>query len=97
MLVSTPKGAVDQGVFLVSFVGQVLQYPFPHSARRPPAEPGRDGFPGPQTLGQIPPRNAGPVTVQHGFAKEPVILGRHPHLAFPARQQTFDPIPLVIP
>jgi len=47
-------------------------------------------------LGQVAPGNAGAVTVEHRLHEQPVVLGRHPDVAFTARQQVLDPIPLVV-
>ena len=94
---STHNRAVDHGVFVVGLLRQVLKHLLPDPARRPAAEPGMDRFPETKALGQVPPRNAGPVAVQHGFDKQSVVFRGHPDLAFAARQQALDPLPLLIP
>jgi hypothetical protein len=36
-----------------------------------------------KAFGQVPPRDAGPITVDHRFYKQPIVLGRYP--ACPSR------------
>src|SRR5712671_4049569 len=48
-------------------------------------------------IGSPPPRDAGPITVDHRFYKQPIVLGRYPHMPFPSGQNILDPVPLIVP
>ena len=49
-----------------------------------------------ETFGQVAPRNAGPVAIQHRFDEQPVVTCSHADMALTSGQQGFDPFPLII-
>jgi hypothetical protein len=49
-----------------------------------------------ETLRQITPRDARPISVENRFHKKAVILGRDTHMAGPTGQQVLDTIPLIV-
>jgi hypothetical protein len=48
-------------------------------------------------FGQVPPREAGPITVDHRFNKQPIVLGRYPDMPFTSGQNILYPVPLIVP
>src|SRR6185295_97998 len=68
----------------------------PDPALRPPAEPCMDRLRVAKPLGQVPPRNAGPITIQHGLHEQPVVLRGHADMALPPWQKVVDAVPLVV-
>src|ERR1700686_5105896 len=49
-------------------------------------------------FGQVPLRDdAGPIAVNHGFDKQPIVLGCYPHMPFTSGQNILDPVPLIVP
>ena len=93
---SAHKGAVDHRVLVVRGVGQVLKSLLPAAARRPAAKPGMDRLPETKALGQVPPRNAGPITIKHGLHEQPVVLRSHTDIALPPWQKILNAVPLVV-
>ena len=51
----------------------------------------------PKRSGKIPPGDAGPITVNHRLYKQPIVLGRYPHMPFTSGQNILDPVPLIVP
>jgi hypothetical protein len=49
-----------------------------------------------EALGQIPPRDAGAKPEENGFDEQTIVRRGAADMAFPARQNIFDPIPLVV-
>src|SRR4051794_26836924 len=96
VLMSAHDGGVDHRVFVVRVVRQVFENLLPNPALRPSAGPRVDRFRIAKPLGQVPPRNAGPVTVQHGLHKQLVVLRRHTDIALPPWQKILDAVPLVV-
>ena len=47
-----------------------------------------------KSLGQVPPRDTRAIAVKNGFHEQAIVFGRYTHMAFTARQQTFDPLPI---
>ena len=45
---------------------------------------------------QVPPRNAGPITMGNRFHEQPVVPGRSSDVALTSRQNIFDPVPLIV-
>ena len=45
---------------------------------------------------QVPPRDAGPITVDHRLYKQPIVLGRYPNMPFTSGQNILDPVPLIV-
>src|ERR1700687_4639900 len=41
--------------------------------------------------------DAGPITVDHRLYKQPIVLGRYPHMPFTSGQNILDPVPLIVP
>src|SRR3712207_5789927 len=90
------NGAVDQRLLVVGLIRQMVEDPLPHAAPGPAAEPGVDLLTVAEPLWQIPPGNAGAVSIEHGLDKQPVVLGRHPDMLLATGQEVLDPFPLVI-
>jgi hypothetical protein len=49
-----------------------------------------------KAFGQISPRNAGAITVQNRFYKQPIVFGGYADMAFAARQKVLYTLPLVV-
>jgi len=75
---------------------QQLENALENSALRPPIEALIDNLPVAETLGQIAPRDASPVSVQDGLDEQPIVGRRASYMAFPAGQKILDPVPLVV-
>jgi len=87
VLVSADNGGIDHHVFVVVIARQAL---------RPPTEALVDDFPITETLGEIPPRNAGSISVENRFHEQSIICRRASDMAFPAGKKILDPVPLVV-
>ena len=42
-------------------------------------------------------RIADMITIENSFDKQPIVPGRHSHIAFTAGQNILDPVPLIVP
>jgi hypothetical protein len=96
VLVSAYDGGVDHHVFVVVVAGQQLENALENPALRPSAKALMDDLPIPEALGQIAPRDAGSISVQDSFDKQPIVRRSASHMAFPAGQKILDPVPLVV-
>ena len=96
MLMSAHDGGVNHHVFVVVIAGQQLENPLENAALGPSVEALIDDLPVAKALGQIAPRNAGAKPEENGFDEQPIVRRRAAHMAFAARQNVFDPIPLVV-
>jgi hypothetical protein len=63
MLMRPHDGAVQQGVFVVGIIRQLLEYILPYARFSPATEPGVNGFPRTKTRRPIAPRYFRAVTV----------------------------------
>ena len=43
-----------------------------------------------KAFGQVPPREAGPITVDHRFNKQPIVLGRYPDMPLTSGEDTLS-------
>src|SRR3974390_291056 len=96
MLVSAHDGGVNHHVFVVVIAGQKLENPLENAALGPSVEALIDNLPVAKALGQIAPRDAGAKPEENGLDEQAVVRRRAAHMAFTARQNVFDPIPLVV-
>jgi hypothetical protein len=82
---------------MYSFViaGQKLENPLKNAALGPSVEALIDDLPV-KAFEQIAPREAGAKPEQNGFDEQTIVRRRTAHMAFGARQNVFDPIPLVV-
>ncbi len=96
MLVSAHDGGVDHHVLVVVIAGQELENTLENAALGPSVEALINDLPVAKAPGQIAPGDAGAKPEQHGFDEQAVVRRRAAHMAFPARQNVFDPIPLVV-
>jgi hypothetical protein len=96
MLVSAHDRGVDHPVFVVVIARQQSENAVKNSALRPPAEALVDDLPIAETLWKIPPRDAGPKSIQNRFDEQSVVGRRASHVAFAAGKKILDPIPLVV-
>ena len=67
MLMRADNGGIDHHVFVVVIARQHLENSLENPALRPPTEALVDDFPITETLGEIPPRNAGSISVENRF------------------------------
>ena len=89
-------------------VASIIMYSLSRSLAKPPPTPPKtpllaylvqaliDDLPVAKALGQIAPRDAGAKPEQNGFDEQAIVRRRAAHMAFTARQNVFDPIPLVV-
>ena len=96
MLVSAHDGGVNHHVLVVVIAGQEPENPLENAALGPSVEALIDDLPVAKALGQIAPRDAGAKPEQNGFDEQPIVRRRAANMAFTARQNVFDPIPLVV-
>jgi len=96
VLVGAHDGGVDHHVLVVVITRQHLENALENPALRPPAEALVDDLPVPETLWQVTPRNAGPISVEDGVNEQAIVRRRAADMAFAAGQKILDPIPLVV-
>src|SRR5258707_10918845 len=96
MLVSAHDGGVNHHVLVVVIAGQEPENPLENTALGPSVEALIDDLPVAKALGQIAPRDAGSKPEQNGFDEQAVVRPPTAPIAFSARQNVFDPIPLVV-
>jgi transposase len=75
-LVRSHDGAVNHGVFVVRVLRQELQYPLPHATPAPATVAGVHHPEITKTLGQVAPRNACAVAVEHRIHEQPAVACR---------------------
>ena len=46
---------------------------------------------------QVPPGNARAITIENGFYKQPIVLGRGANMTLTSRKKILDPVPLIVP
>src|SRR5260370_2481046 len=88
---------VDHGVLIIRIARQHLKQLLPHAALGPAREARMYLDRVAKAFGQVPPRNARPITVDHRLYKQPIVLGRYPHMPLTSGQNILDPVPLVVP
>ena len=96
MLVSAHDSGVNHHVLVVVVTGQKPENPLENAALGPSVEALIDDLPVAKALGQIAPRNAGAKPEENGFNEQAIVRRRAAHMAFTARQNILDPIPLVV-
>ena len=96
MLVSAHDSGVNHHVLVVVVAGQKPENPLENAALGPSVEALIDDLPVAKALGQIAPRNAGAKPEENGFDEQAIVRRRAAHMAFTARQNILDPIPLVV-
>jgi hypothetical protein len=96
MLVSAHDSGVNHHVLVVVVAGQKPENPLENAALGPSVEALIDDLPVAKALGQIAPRNAGAKPEQNGFDEQAIVRRRAANMAFTARQNILDPIPLVV-
>lgn len=96
VLVGADHRRVNQSVFVVAILREMLENPLLYAALAPSHVPRVDDAEIAETLGHIAPWNTGPVAVQNRLYKQTIVFGRHAYRIFPARQQTLDPLPLIV-
>jgi len=75
---------------------QQLENALKNPTLRPPVIALVDNFPIAETGRQITPRDASTISEQNRVDEQPIISRRAADMAFTARQQILDPIPLII-
>jgi hypothetical protein len=96
MLMRAHNRGVDHHVFVVVIARQQLENTLENPTLRPPTEALVDDLPIAEALWKVSPRNAGAISVQDGFHKQPIIRRRAANVAFAAGQKILDPIPLIV-
>ena len=96
MLLSPHDGAVDHRVFVVGVGREMLEYPLPHTAFGPTAEPPVYLDAVAELLRYVAPRHTRPVTIEHGVDEQSIVCRGYPDRAVAPRQDAFDPFPLVV-
>src|SRR5436190_9059461 len=89
--------AVDHGVLIISFARQHLKQLLPHPTLGPAREARMYLDRIAKAFRQVPPRDAGPITVNHRLHKQPIVLGCYPDMPFTSGQNILDPVPLIVP
>jgi len=96
MLVSAYDGGVDHHVFVIVIARQQLENALENSAIRPSTKALMDNLPISEALGQIAPRDAGPIAVQNSLDEQPIVRRSAAYMAFATGQKILDPVPLVV-
>ena len=96
VLVSSNNGGIDHHVFVVVIARQQLENTLENTALRPPIEALVGDFPISETLRKITLWNAGSISVQNCFDKQPIIRRSAANMAFAAGQKILDPLPLIV-
>jgi hypothetical protein len=96
MLMRAHDGGIDHHVLVIVIARQQLENTLENPTLRPTAKALIDDLPIAKTLGEITPGNPGSISIENRFNEQPIIRRRAPDMAFPARQNILDPIPLVI-
>jgi hypothetical protein len=96
VLVRSHDGAVDHRVFDVGVGGEMLENPFPDAGLGPTGKPRVNLDRITKPLRQVAPGNPSAIAVEHCFDEQTVVSCRHSDVAFTARQQVLDTIPLVV-
>ena len=93
---SAHDGGVEHHVLVVGIAGQQIENAFENATLGPSIEALMDNVPIAEALRQVTPRNAGSKAVQYRFDEQSIVGCCATHMAFPARQEILDPIPLVV-
>src|SRR5580693_528605 len=96
VLMSTHDGRIDHRVFVVGVLGQILEDPLPDAGLGPAGKARMNRLPVSEALRQVPPRHAGPISVQNRLNKQTIVRRRDAHMPQATRQQILDPVPLVV-
>ena len=96
MLMGAHDGAVDHRVFVVGIGRELLEDALPDAGFGPAGEAPVHVVPVAEPLGQVAPRDAGTVAIQHRFDEQAVVRRGHADMALAARQQLLNPLPLVV-
>jgi hypothetical protein len=73
MLMGADDGAVDHRVFVVGIRGEMFEDPLPDAGLRPATEAAMRVVPVSETCWQIPPGNAGSVTINDGLNEQSIV------------------------
>lgn len=96
MLMDPDVCRVDEDVFEIGIIGQVLENPVPDALLRPAPEAGVDGEPFAEFLRQITPGCAGPRNPQNRLDKPAIVVRGGAGITKLARQLWRNPFPLLI-
>jgi len=96
MLVSPHDRGVDHHVLVVAITRQHRKNALEDPCFRPPAEPLVHGFPLAEPLGQITPRTARSIAVEHRFDEQAIVFCLAADIALATRQKILDAVPLVV-
>ncbi len=94
--VSTNEGRIHPDPLVVRLFRPSAKHALPHPRLAPAREPEVHHAEIPETLGQVAPRDACPISVQHRFHKQAVVCGSDPHVPSTSRQQILDAVPWVV-
>jgi hypothetical protein len=97
VLVSPYNRGIDHRIFIIRIGGRSLEQSPPNPALGPPAKSGVTILPRSKSFRQIAPWYARPLTVQHRFNKQTIVLRRYTDMAIAARQKVLDPFPWIVP
>jgi hypothetical protein len=87
MLVRAHNGGLNDHVFVVMFTRQQLENTLENSILRPSTEALMHDLPIAKTLREIPPGNAGSISVENGFHEQSIVGCSPSHMTFAADQQ----------
>lgn len=96
MLMGARDGAAGHRILSVASVAKYLK-PSPIPGFRPTAVLAIYVLPAAETVGQVAPRNAGPMTLNHRFDEQSVVARGRSNMALATRQQVTNTLPLVFP
>src|SRR6185437_14784833 len=96
VLMGTHDGAVDHRIFVVGVGCEMPEHPLPHAGPGPAAEAPMRVFPIAEALGQIAPRDARAITVEHRLDEQPVVFGRNPDVTLAPGQKVSNTVPLIV-
>ena len=94
--VSTNEGRIHPDPLVVRLFRPSAKHALPHPRLAPAREPEVHHAEIPETFGQGAPRDAGSISVPHGFHKQALVCGSDPHVLSTSRQPILDAVPWVV-
>src|ERR1700675_4664842 len=81
---------------LSASLARYFEDPLPHAGLGPAGKARMNRLPVSEAIRQVPPRHAGPISVQNRLNEQTIVRRGHPHMPQATRQQILDPVPFVV-
>jgi hypothetical protein len=96
MLMHTDDRTVEKNFFKICVFGQLGKDPLPDLAAFPPCKPLVDAVPQTELFRQVAPGRSRPCHPQDGVDEQTIVGGGPSAVAWFAREQVLNPIPLIV-